>query len=111
MSNKLEDEEIITNAGRLIVRGVFKTTKTECICGGEVTKGRLVIPGFVSIFRGDEEIAKELPVVNLKHGPTDTKEVLEGEMCGMSLETKSRLDLQEGDRIELFTREVRERSL
>ena len=60
---------------------------------------------------GDEEIAKELPVVNLKHGPTDTKEVLEGEMCGMSLETKNRLDLQEGDRIELFTREVRERSL
>ncbi len=111
MSDKLEDEEIITNAGRLIVRGVFKTTKTECICGGEVTKGKLVIPGFVSIFRGDEEIAKELPVVNLKHGPTDTKEVLEGEMCGMSLETKNRLDLQEGDRIELFTREVRERSL
>ena len=111
MSNKLEDEEIITNAGRLIVRGVFKTTKTECICGGEVTKGRLVIPGFVSIYRGDEEIAKEVPVVNLKHGPTDTKEVLEGEMCGMSLETKNRLDLQEGDRIELFTREIRERSL
>ncbi len=111
MSDKLEDEEIITNAGRLIVRGVFKTTKTECICGGEVTKGKLAIPGFVSIFRGDEEIAKELPVVNLKHGPTDTKEVLEGEMCGMSLETKNRLDLQEGDRIELFTREVRERSL
>jgi translation initiation factor IF-2 len=111
MSDKLEDEEIITNAGRLIVRGIFKTTKTECICGGEVTKGKLVIPGFVSIFRGEEEIAKELPVVNLKHGPTDTKEVLEGEMCGMSLETKSRLDLVEGDRIELFTREVRERSL
>ena len=111
MSNKLEDEEIITNAGRLIVRGVFKTTTTECICGGEVTKGRLVIPGFVSIYRGDEEIAKEVPVVNLKHGPTDTKEVLEGEMCGMSLETKNRLDLQEGDRIELSTREIRERSL
>ena len=111
MSNKLEDEEIITNAGRLIVRGVFKTTKTECICGGEVTKGRLVIPGFVSIYRGDEEIAKEVPVVNLKHGPTDTKEVLEGEMCGMSLETKNRLDLQDGDRIELFTREIRQRSL
>ncbi len=111
MSNRLEDEEIITNAGRLIVRGIFKTTKTESICGGEVTKGKLVIPGFVSIYRGDEEIAKEIPVVNLKHGPTDTKEVIEGEMCGMSLETKNRLDLQEGDRIELFTREVRERSL
>lgn len=111
MSDRLADEEVITNAGRLIVRGVFKTSKTECICGGEVTKGKLVIPGFVSIFRGDEEIAKEIPVTNLKHGPTDTKEVLEGEMCGMSLATIHRIDLQEGDKIELFTREVHERTL
>lgn len=111
MSDCLADEEIITNVGRLLVRGVFNTTKTESIIGGEVTKGKLVIPGFVSIFRGDEEIAKEVPVINLKHGPTDTKEVLEGEMCGMSLSTTHRLDLQEGDRIELFTREVHERTL
>lgn len=111
MSERLEDEEVITNAGRLLVRGVFKTTKTECIVGGEVTKGKLVIPGFVNIYRNDVEITKELPVTSLKHGPTDTKEVLEGEMCGMSLETKSRLDLQEGDRIELFTREILVRSL
>jgi len=111
MSDRLEDEEIITNVGRLLVRGIFKTTKTESIVGGEVTKGKLVIPGFVSIFRDNEEIAKELPVVNLKHGPTDTKEVLEGEMCGVSLSTSHRLDLQEGDRLELFTREVHQRSL
>jgi len=111
MSDCLADEEIITNVGRLLVRGVFNTTKTESIIGGEVTKGKLVIPGFVSIFRGDEEIAKEVPVINLKHGPTDTKEVLEGEMCGISLSTTHRLDLQEGDRIELFTREVHERTL
>ena len=111
MSNLLEDEEIIENSGRLLVRKVFKTSKNEIICGGEVTKGRLVIPGFVNIYREDQEIAKEIPVTNLKHGPTDTKEVLEGEMCGVSLETKSRIDLLEGDRIELFTREVRERHL
>ena len=111
MSEQLEDEEIITNAGRLIVRGVFKTTKTECIVGGEVTKGKLVIPGFVTIYRDDNEIAKELPVMKLQHGPTDTKEVIEGEMCGISLETKTRLDVHEGDKIELFTREIHVRSL
>jgi len=32
-------------------------------------------------------------------------------MCGLSLDTNNRLDLQEGDRIEVFTREIRERTL
>ena len=111
MSSLLAPEEVVTEVGRLIVRGVFKTTKTDAICGGEVTKGKLVIPAFANVFRGDELLASALPVVNLKHGPTDTKEVLEGEMCGMSLSTTTRVDLQEGDRIEVYTREIRERTL
>lgn len=111
LSDLLAPEEIITNVGRLVVRGVFKTTKTESICGGEVTKGKLVIPAFAKVYRNDEILAENIQVTNLKHGPTDTKEVLEGEMCGMNLATNNRLDLQEGDRVELFTREVRERSL
>lgn len=111
MSGLLAPEEVITDVGRLIVRGVFKTTKTDAICGGEVTKGKLVMPAFANVFRDDVQLASALPVTNLKHGPTDTKEVLEGEMCGMSLATTSRVDLQEGDRIELYTREIRERTL
>ena len=111
MSALLAPEEIVTEKGRLIVRGVFKTSKTELICGGEVTKGQLVMPGFVTIFRGDEQLAADLEVTNLKHGPTDTKVVNEGEMCGISIATNSRLDLQDGDRIELLTKETRERSL
>jgi translation initiation factor IF-2 len=90
---------------------VFNTTKNELICGGEVTKGKVVYPATATIYRGDEVIAKELSITNLKHGPTDTKEVLEGEMCGISLATNNRLDLQEGDRVEVFTREIHERTL
>ena len=111
MSKLLLPEEVITEEGRLLVRGVFNTTKTSLICGGEVTKGRLVIPSFANIYRGDEQIAKDLVVTNLKHGPTDTKLVNEGEMCGISIETTSRLDIVEGDRIELYTREIHERTL
>lgn len=111
LSDLLAPEEIVTNVGRLLVRGVFKTTKTEVICGGEVTKGKLVIPSFATVYRGDEILAENLKVTNLKHGPTDTKEVLEGEMCGVSMSTNNRLDLLDGDRVELFTREIRERSL
>lgn len=111
MSNLLVDEEVIEQKGRLVVRGVFNTTKTELICGGEVTKGKLVIPSFANIYRDKEQIAKDLVVTNLKHGPTDTKEVNEGEMCGISIDTTTRLDVQEGDRIELYTSETRQRSL
>jgi translation initiation factor IF-2 len=111
LSKMLIPEEVITNVGRLIVRGVFKTTKTETICGGEVTKGKLVKPSYATVSRHDKVVAKDLEVSSLKHGPTDTNEVLEGEMCGMSLKTENRLDLQEGDRIELFTKEILEREL
>lgn len=96
--------------GRLIVRAIFKTTKTEIICGGEVTKGKLELPALASIMRGSEKLA-EVEVTTLKRGPVDVKEVLEGEMCGLSFHTKRRIDLLEGDRLELFRREVISRRL
>jgi translation initiation factor IF-2 len=59
----------------------------------------------------DETVAAEVEIVGLKRGPQDVKEVLEGEMCGMNIKTENRLELVEGDRIELFTRETVARSL
>jgi translation initiation factor IF-2 len=106
----LAPQVIENNTGRLIVRAIFKTTKSEIICGGEVTKGKLVAPALARVLRGDEILA-EVKVTGLKRGPQEAKEVFEGDMCGMSLETNSKLDLQEGDRIELFTRETVARSL
>jgi translation initiation factor IF-2 len=111
LSGLLQPEEIVTNVGRLLVRGVFKTTKNEIICGGEVTKGKIVLPALATVYRNNEIIGKDLEITNLKHGPTDTKEVLEGEMCGMNIATTNRIDLQEGDRIEVFAHEVRQRTL
>lgn len=110
LSELLVPEVVENELGRLVVRGVFKTTRTEVICGGEVTKGKLVAPAVARVMRGDEKLA-EVQVTNLKRGPQDAKEVFEGEMCGMSLQTTSRLDLQEGDYIELFTRETVARTL
>ena len=56
-----------TEQGRLVVRGIFKTTKTEVICGGEVTKGRLTVPSLCKIYR-DKELLGEAEVTNLKRG-------------------------------------------
>ena len=104
LSKLLSPEIVETDTGRLTVKGVFKTTKTEVICGGEVTKGKLTVPALARIFRGKEELAT-VEVTNLKRGPQDTKEVFEGEMCGLNIATTSKVELQEGDEIQLFTRE------
>ena len=40
-----------------------------------------------------------------------TKEVFEGDMCGVSFKSSSRVDLAEGDRLEVFTRETVSRKL
>jgi translation initiation factor IF-2 len=110
LSELLSPEILETELGRLVVRGIFKTTRTEVICGGEVTKGKLTIPARARITRGDEELG-EVDVTTLKRGPADAKEVFEGEFCGLSFATTKRIDLQDGDRIELFTREAIQRSL
>ncbi|HSX17025.1 MAG TPA: translation initiation factor IF-2 [Patescibacteria group bacterium] len=110
LSTLLAPEIVETDTGRLVVRAVFKTTKTEVICGGEVTKGKLVVPALARVMRGDEKLA-EVEITNLKRGPQDTKEVFEGDMCGLSFKSVSKVELQEGDRLELFTRETITRSL
>jgi translation initiation factor IF-2 len=110
LSNLLSPEIVETELGRLLVKGVFNTTKTSIICGGEVTKGKLTVPALARITRGDEELG-EVEVTGLKRGPAEAKEIVEGEMCGMSLATTKKIELLEGDRIELFTREAIQRQL
>jgi translation initiation factor IF-2 len=110
LSNLLSPEIVETELGRLIVKGIFNTTKTAVICGGEVTKGKLTAPSLARVSRGDEQLG-EVEVTGLKRGPAEAKEVVEGEMCGISLKTAKRLDLQEGDRIEVFTRQAIQRQL
>ncbi len=105
LSNLLAPGVIETELGRLIVRGIFKTTRTDVICGGDVTKGKLQVPALARVYRGNEVLG-EVEVTNLRRGPNDAKEIVEGESCGLSFKTKHRIDLQEGDRIELFHRET-----
>jgi translation initiation factor IF-2 len=111
LSSLLAPEVIRTDLGRLIVRGIFKITKTDLICGGEVTKGKLIVPALVDIYHEDKLIAEAVEVIGLKHGPQEAKEVQVGEMCGVNLKTQSRVDLQENDRLEFYIQKTQERSL
>lgn len=110
LSALLTPEVKETILGTLTIKGVFKTTKTEVICGGEVTSGKLSVPALARVARGKEQIA-EAELANLKRGPQDAKEVVEGELCGLSLRTTGRLELQEGDVVTVFKRELVSRQL
>jgi len=111
LESRLAPEVVEQITGELVVKGIFKTAKNEVICGGEVKKGRLVVPALARLYRGKELQADNLQITNLKRGPQDVKEVLVGEMCGLSFTSDKRVDVQEGDRIELFTRETKSRTL
>jgi translation initiation factor IF-2 len=110
LSNLLADEIVEHDMGELQVKGVFKTTKTEIIAGGEVMSGTLKVPALARIYRGKEQIG-EAELTGLKRGPNDARDLGTGEMGGISLKTSTRLELQLEDRISFYTRESVERTL
>lgn len=105
LSQRLSPEVTETVLGTLEVKGVFKTTKTEVICGGEVISGKLSVPALIRVERGGKQTATA-ELVNLKRGPQDTKEVFEGEMCGLSIKTDTRIDVEIGDIIEVYQQNI-----
>ncbi|HEX4662528.1 MAG TPA: translation initiation factor IF-2 [Candidatus Saccharimonadales bacterium] len=110
LENLLSPEVVETPVGALTIKGIFRTSKDLIICGGEVTSGK-VMPGTLArVKHGDSELA-EVEVTSVQRQQQEAKEVFEGEMCGLSLKTKGRLVVEEGDRIELFTRELVKRTL
>lgn len=110
LSSLLSPEVVITEVGKLVVRGVFHTTKNEIVCGGEVTKGK-VTPGIKARVLRDKEQLAEVDVVTVKRQQQEVKEVFEGEMCGLQLAISSKLQIEEGDRLEFFKSEEVKRSL
>lgn len=110
LSGLLAPKVIENDIGTLQVKAIFKSSKSEIICGGEVTKGKLILPANAYVIRAGDRLA-EVEITNLKRGPQDAKEILEGEMCGVGLRPSPKLALQEGDLLEFFTRDIVERSL
>jgi translation initiation factor IF-2 len=110
LSELLAPEIIESELGRLKVKKVFKTSQKEVIAGGEVTVGKISAPAKVKVTR-DKEVIAEVDATKLQRGPQEVKEVENGEECGVTLVTEAKLNLQEGDNLEFFTREIKERTL
>jgi translation initiation factor IF-2 len=60
--------------------------------------------------RKKEQIA-EMEVTSVQRQQQEAKDILEGEMCGLSLKTNKKVQLEVGDKLEFFTREIVERKL
>lgn len=110
MENLLAPEVVETEVGKLTIKGVFRTLKDTVIAGGEVTTGKVAAKVLARVFRGDEQIA-EVEVESVQRQQQEAKEVFEGEMCGLSLKTSKKILLEEGDKLEFFTRELVKRTL
>lgn len=110
MEALLAPEVVETEVGALKVKGVFRTTKEEVIAGGEVLSGKVAAGLLVRVRRGDEVVA-EAEVSKVQRQQQEAKEVFEGEMCGLSLKTQKKLQVEEGDKLEFFTRELVKRTL
>lgn len=110
MEALLAPEVVETDLGKLTIKGVFRTLKEEVIAGGEVTSGKAVANVLARVKRGDEQLA-EVEVTRVQRQQQEAKEVFEGEMCGISLKTNKKLVLEEGDKLEFFTRELVKRTL
>ena len=110
MEALLAPEVVETEIGQLEVKGVFRTLRDEVIAGGKVTSGKAVADVLARVKRKGEQIA-EVEVTSVQRQQQVAKEVFEGEMCGISLKTTKKLNLEEGDTIEFFTRELVKKSL
>lgn len=110
MESLLAPEVVETEVGELEVKGVFRTLRDEVIAGGKVLSGKITADVLARVKRKDEVLA-EVEVTSVQRQQQEAKEVFEGEMCGLSLKTTKKLNLEEGDRLELFTRELVKKTL
>jgi translation initiation factor IF-2 len=110
MEDMLSPEVVETEIGELKILGIFRTTRDEVICGGEVLKGK-VTPGLLARLVRDKETLSEVEVLKVQRQQQEAKEVFEGEQCGLEIKTNGKLLIQENDRLEFFTRELKKRTL
>lgn len=115
MTALLPDEVVETPLGELEVKGIFHTTKSSIIAGGKVTSGKLLVGARARIWRGKGKSAQnlgEVELTSLQRERNSATDLVEGEMGGVELSLEgAKLSLELGDRLEVFQRQLKKRSL
>lgn len=110
MEDLLGEEIVETELGEMKVMGVFRTTKTELIAGGEMLRGKLM-PGVMARVKHNKEVIGEAEVESVQKERIDARELIEKEVGGLAMKTTKKINLQVGDRLEFFKREKKKRKL
>lgn len=103
MEDLLDAEIVEEDLGKMKVMGVFRTTKSEIIAGGEVTEGKVAPGALARIVHGKEVIA-EAEVSSVQREKIEAKELIAGEVGGLALKTEKKTTLEVGDKLEFFER-------
>ena len=108
LSTLLPPEIIETEHARLKILGVFKTTKNMVVCGGKVLSGKIIPSLDIKIISAKKEIGLG-KLDSLQKNKESAKVVVEGEECGLSVETKTPITL--GDELSFYSTETKARKL
>lgn len=112
MSNLLSPKIVDETVAELDVKGVFKTTKDEVIAGGEILSGKVVLADKPLVrFIRKKEILGEGELINIQKQKHDVKELFESDICGFSSKVQNRINLEVGDKVQFFKRELVKREI
>ena len=110
MEKMLDAELVETETGKMTIKGVFRTEKTEIIAGGEVKEGK-VAPGMLGRVYRKKELLGEVEVISVQEGKITVPTLSQGEIGGISLKTTKKIQLELEDRIEFFVREYKKKTI
>lgn len=110
MENLLDAEVIEEEVGEMKIEGVFRTEKTSIIAGGEMLRGKVKAGVLAKVMRNKEELG-EVEVTSVQKERIDVPELAEKEIGGLALKTEHKINLQIGDRLKFFTREMKKKTL
>ncbi len=110
MEDLLDAEIVEEDVGEMKIEGVFRTDKTSIIAGGEVLTGS-VKSGYLARVVHAKEVIGEVEVSSVQKEKIDVNELVSGEIGGLALKTEHKINLQIGDRLKFFTREMKKKTL
>jgi translation initiation factor IF-2 len=97
VDERLPHEEIEKTTGKLKILKLFSANKDKQVLGGRVLEGSIKLNAKVKIYRRDFEIGSG-KIIELQSMKIKTNEVLEGNECGLMIESKT--EIIPGDIIE-----------
>lgn len=109
MEKLLIPERHIIEVAKLKILAIFKVEKNQVIVGGLVTEGKIVPELKARIIRDKKEVGSGR-IIQVQMGKREVKEAPSGSECGLSIQIRDTI-IEEGDKLELYTEEVKERKL